>query len=488
MRPGEKIFEAAPGVRLASVRPRVGRPTSPLIRRAASAGASLVFMAVFTWVYNGYLSIEYAYSGFYYRDSQYWETLFIMLCIAVNAFSLPVKIARPSGISYWFLHVFVLVPTLVVTFKIGLSSPGDYVPALVALTLVLTLGSALAQLSLRDIVERPYSPSVVLTQAVTMVWGGLTAILIWQYAGIMGFVGIDDIYYQRSLVSAERFAWLIEYGRAYYSYVITPLLLTVGLLRRSIIPITLAVAGFIISYMIDASKISLIIGPAILSIYAAQRKGITSPVVYTGGTAVLVALAAGLTTRSAAARYFADVFLLRALAVPGQTFAQYHDYFSSKGFTWWSNVKGINKFIAPPPAYASDQDWPALGVMIGRYYYRWVSDVNASANLFSGEGVAAGGVIGVLVIGALLAGWLRFLDWSGRNWSPMFLVLLMVPVAMALTNAHLSTVLLSFGGALITAFLVFYRPGRSHSRRSRRQNRHRRPNQKAVRADGAFFS
>jgi hypothetical protein len=92
------------------------------------------------------------------------------------------------------------------------------------------------------------------------------------------------------------------------------------------------------------------------------------------------------------------------------------------------------------------------------YYGDVVSDVNANANAFAGEGVAAGGFIGLLVIGLLMMAWLRAVDVVASRWSLPLVTLVMLPVALCLTNVHLSTVILSFGGGFWILVLLWARP------------------------------
>jgi hypothetical protein len=154
-----------------------------------------------------------------------------------------------------------------------------------------------------------------------------------------------------------------------------------------------------------------------------------------------------------------DLVIVRSIAIPGQVFQLYSDFFGKMGHTWWSNVKGVNIIVPPPRAFASDSGWPNLGILIGREYFGINSRMNANAHLFAGEGEAAAGAFGVLVIGALLAIWLRALDRAAVGWNRLFVLLISAPMALCLTNAHLSTLLLSFGGLFWLAYLTWARSG-----------------------------
>jgi hypothetical protein len=154
-----------------------------------------------------------------------------------------------------------------------------------------------------------------------------------------------------------------------------------------------------------------------------------------------------------------NVLIFRAIAVPGQVFTQYYDYFSQNGFTWWSNVRGINLIVPPPEALARDPKWPAIGRIVGEEYYgHLVTGVNANANAFAGDGIAAGGLIGLFVVGLFMMIWLRVLDVVSSRWSLPLVTLVMLPVALCLSNVHLTTVILSFGGGFWLLVLFLSRP------------------------------
>ena len=155
-----------------------------------------------------------------------------------------------------------------------------------------------------------------------------------------------------------------------------------------------------------------------------------------------------------------SVFFTRGIAIPALTLVQYYDLFSTYGYTWWSNITGLSLILPAPPAFANDPSWPALGQIVGDHYYGAGTNLNANANPYSGEGLAAGGLVGLLVIGVIMAAFLRVYDLCVAGWDRLFVLLIAVPVGFALSNAHLSTVMVSFGLAAWLLIFAFYKPGR----------------------------
>jgi len=427
--------------------------------RVLNSIVSIVYQWSFLYVYESYITVEHASAGMTYRPFALWETLFIYSVTAIVAITLPPTMKRASAISLWFLFSFFFVPALSITLITSVTSSLIYVPGLIALAASFIFCSLVVQRPLRNADAGSLLPDGQFVAWIMLGWLVMTVILIARFRDIMSFAGIDDIYYQRALASElGAVDVMIGYVRTYYNYVICPALLAIGLVMRNRGALALGIIGLVVTYMIEASKISLVIPIIVLIFFLVQSRKVYSTYLYTAGLAVVTWAGGFLTNFFAVDKFIVDVLIYRSIAIPGQSFVQYYDLFSTSGYTWWSNVSGLHWIIPAPAAFALDPEWPNLGLIVGREYFGWATGVNASANLFSGEGIAAGGPFGVLVIGAALALWLRLFDSIARPWNPLFVALAMVPVAIALSSAHLSTMLLSFGGAFWALALRFYRP------------------------------
>ncbi|MCM3576530.1 hypothetical protein M3172_25700, partial [Mesobacillus subterraneus] len=114
--------------------------------------------------------------------------------------------------------------------------------------------------------------------------------------------------------------------------------------------------------------------------------------------------------------------------------------------------------IPAPPGFANNPSWPVLGQIVGDAYFGPLIRLNANANLFAGEGVAAGGVPGLLIIGLVWIVWLRVFDICSLGWNRIFVLLVTAPLSLLLTNTHLSTLLISFGGLFWMLLLYYHKP------------------------------
>jgi hypothetical protein len=159
------------------------------------------------------------------------------------------------------------------------------------------------------------------------------------------------------------------------------------------------------------------------------------------------------------------------LGLPGLTFSQYSDVFRVEGYTYWSHVKGFDLIVDAPRSLGADPAWPGLGYIVGdRLYFNPTNNVNA--NLFSGDGVAAAGVIGVLLIGTVVACWLVLLDRSAGRWHRGFAFLVTLPLGLSLTNGHFTTTLVSFGGLFWLLVFLFWPNPPLRSTGQANENRH----------------
>lgn len=450
--PRRPIFPGAPGY--VAAQGASGRPLHALL--------GLAYLIFYWNVYFNYLTIQWGYAGMTYRPMAAWEFAFAAVGVTAVAFALPTRLARPSSLIMWLLFAFVYVPTMAQTFMIGERAPEAYVLALTALTAAMLGVSVFAQAFDRESVGPRFVPGPTLAYAFVAAAAALGLLNVVYYRDILTLADItnsDDVYAVR-FAAADMTSGIIAYIRLYYAYVVGPGTIAIALsaprYRWLIAP---GLSVFLINYMVDGSKISLMIPLAMFAMYAVVRWARSSVLAMTAGMAALTLVSWLLTGHSPLSRFVADLILFRSIATPGQQFALYYDLFDARGYTFWSNIRGFNLILPPPASFAADPRWPVLGQIVGEEYYGVASQNNSNANMFAGEGVAAAGPLGILVIAVVFAAYLRVLDRAALGWGRAFVLFVVTPVALALTNVHLSTMLLSYGGAFWVLFLTFLKPG-----------------------------
>ncbi len=428
--------------------------------RVASVLALLLYGLFFYIVYRNYVSVEWGYTGLVFADLTAAQIVGITLCVAVQAWFMPQNINSPSAVIIWMLTSLIYIPTMIITLMIGERRPEQYYSSLLLFTVALIIVSAFNGRCYTSDLEK--IPPKAFFNVSIVIFGLISVILVVQYGGIMSFSSVEEVYFQRFAASDIETLSIIAYLRTHYLYVFASLLFAAGLLKRSywyLMP--LGLSGYFITYLIDASKIAFVIPILMVAFVATHRFARGRAWILSLGLAGVTILSGFLPQISPSAKIIADLILGRAIAIPAQTFAQYSDVFAARGYTWWGHVRGLSAVIPPPPSFAADPFWPVLGQIVGSTYYGIDSRVNLNANLFAGEGIAAAGPFGLLVIGVALALYLRVMDKVVKGWNQTFVILISVPLGMSLANTHLTTFLLSFGGFFWLAVFHLYKPNKA---------------------------
>lgn len=406
-----------------------------------------------------YLEPTWDYYGFAYVAPGFATIVFQMILVGAVLMFAPLVIDRPSKIIYTPLLLIVFIPSVVICLAQpdGLNEYGVNLSFLALAFVFASLATRFEHKKIRSVLSDAL-PNNVFMRSFAIAWVVMGGILVVYYGSIMQFVGETDIYEQRE-VGASLNIWL-GYVQTYYTSVICVALFSLGLMRKKFGYIALGIIGSVIVYMIDAQRTPLLMP---LLIWLAH-KAINSRIEFFRSSAfvcfcVTVAVIACLVFQNNSIFFdeMTKYIVHRTIALPGLTFAQYTDVFGQSGYTLWSHVKGVGLIVDPPDAYQHLQSWPKLGNIVGDLIYSnptW----NVNANLFSGDGIAAAGGIGVLVIGGIFALYLIALDRASQNWNRELSMLFCVPLGITLTNGHFFTFLLSFGGGFWLLCFYLYKP------------------------------
>lgn len=368
---------------------------------------------------------------------------------------MPTMLTRASSIVLLLIYQMVYIPTVMVTLSLDTDRIEHYGLAIASLAIAFAMACFAARRKLKvDATPTRIGGSAVLGLSVFF-WLICSITLTISYWSIIRFANLDETYLQRVLGAST--GPLIGYMQTYLQNVFSPALFAIGLVRRRFWAVMLGVIGSLLVYTITAQRTAFLLPVAILGMYWLLRRknplfhSTAVPMVIVAG---MMFLSAGFYEQSSIAEMICLYLTGRTIAVPGLTFSQYYDIFSPNNFTWWSHIKGFGSLIAAPPSFSGDPLWPQLGLLIGEHIYK-NPEVNVNANLYSSDGLAAAGIFGVIVIGFVTAIWLRLLDRASVGWDRTFVVLVVLPVGLALTNAPFATVMLSFGGMFwLILFLV----------------------------------
>ncbi|CNI49939.1 Uncharacterised protein [Yersinia intermedia] len=262
----------------------------------------------------------------------------------------------------------------------------------------------------------------------------------------MRFVSFYDVYALRfesrdatsSIFSGYMVMWLSICFIPYYA--------TVGILNRNLKFIGISILLALLVYMANGSKSALLLPFVIFFvafIISLKRADFLIVIITLMTFAILILLCLdmpGLEMTKA-------IFFMRTLATSGWTLTTYYDYFSEHGYTYFSHIGIVNYFtgLYPYGEYS-------LGQMIG-LEYSGSSDANFNANFWATDGFAAFGIIGVIPATLFMMLIVSMIDRIAANYNSTFVALWLTGFWITITNAPMSTSLLS-GGGLLVLFLL----------------------------------
>ena len=139
---------------------------------------------------------------------------------------------------------------------------------------------------------------------------------------------------------------------------------------------------------------------------------------------------------------------MRTYGMVGALTGTYYDFFSQNPQTLYSHINVMGMFIRYP--YAA-----SIGEVIGD---SMGFDMNANANFFATDGIAAAGLAGVLLIGAVVGLALRAIDAVVPRANAPLLCGAAGPALISLANSSFFTTLLTSGLMLLVLLCALWRP------------------------------
>lgn len=429
--------------------------------RTLFLACSWLLVVALNHAHASYLHPIHEIWGFPYVALDGLDWLLLFASTGVVAVTLSLCLRRPSSVLMFGLYLLVFLPTMTLTLGVherALQMYGMALGALVLAFVLLNLGLQ-ALNRFRAPLQAP-SLSQGKTWFLLLVFLAVLAFIALAFRDVMSFVGLDAIYDQRAAGRSRN--WAEAYAQTYLAYVFSPAVFALGLLRRNWGLMSLGLLGFMVMFAVTAERTVFLLPFVMFVAHLAFRSSMPHPLqmaIALCSTSALIMLSTAMADISMVFNQIALYFVFRVVAVPGAMLWQYHEVFSDTGYTFWSHVRGLSAVIAPPKGLAEDPAWPQLGHIVAEYILD--KESNSNANLFAYDGMAAAGPAGILVIGLVLGVWLFALDRAARSLDWRFTSLVCLPMAFALVNGSLFSIMLSFGGLFWIAFWAF--PSRSRT-------------------------
>jgi hypothetical protein len=384
---------------------------------------------------------------------------FVIAAIAfISALMIPRRVERPSD---WFLIIFIIF-LLLPGITLGVTSNELAFEKKIIILPVLLISIVMVFMAGRiNIAGRNHDLEVPINKSLLYIgiigWVILIILLIAKHHSVMRFASLDSIYEQRALTSAVGAFW--GYIQLYFTYVFCTLLIAYGLTINKWWWVVIGSFGYFTMYLITAEKSILAFPFYFIAVaYLTKSKKPALQII-----AIVVALFAliifGVGVYSETVNFFDKAgfyFFSRLIATPGQFVLDYYDFFSSNGFTFFSQIKGINLFVDAPAQYALDPKWPQLGWIVGAGFHGIES--NSNATFIASDGAASLGALGIIILTAILCLYLVVLNTLSKKIHKTFWSIIFAQQALNLISGSLFSLMLSFGGFFFLIVLILYQP------------------------------
>lgn len=425
-----------------------------MIRKLFLLNLVLLYSILFIYIYRAWAAPTYYYFGLDDRAQGDGELLFSFFMLSVVTTILPRQITKYSQFFAWIIFVIVLIPSILIVSVQGFET---YSSTLLVLALAF---SFVLMLKIPDVFSGGHRIGVRQVDARAFfavfftVYLILNVAILYAYGHVMSFASLDAIYDQRFRAATSGAGPIFAYFIGALQNAFNPYLMAIGLVdRRRRWMLGLGIAGQLLIFAILAGKIVL---AGILAVIGIALAGFVDkrPSVI---RILLGVIAAMLITLFVVWREdfsptglnleIVAMLFMRTFAIQGALTGVYADFFASHPYTYGSHIHIIDNLIDYP--YEAP-----VGYVIGRYLVGG-EGFNANSNFWATDGLGSFGLVGVVLIGAIIGIALIFVNRVVVPERLRFASIISIPYLMALSNASFFTSLISGGGFLLALFVAY---------------------------------
>lgn len=382
----------------------------------------------------------------------------LVIIALISTMLIPKKIERPSD---WFLIIFVVM-LLVPGLTLGIASKEMtferkliILPTLIASMVLLSMSGRIRLIAVRANNCCNVKKGILCVAIIG--WVVLFSILIAKYHDVMKFSTLNSIYDQRELTGAVGSFW--GYAQLYFNFVCSTLLIAYGLSNKKLFWVAIGNAGYVTMYLITAEKSQLLFPVFFILVNYFVTTTRNHLNLISGSIVVistLTTLAVYFSEHSAVLDFAGFYLFTRLIATPSQFILDYYDFFSTNGYTYFSQIKGFNLLFEPPVIYASDPKWPQLGWIVGSAVHGIES--NSNATFLASDGAASLGATGVLIVTFLISCYFVIINHLYYKFPKPFWSIIFAQQAFILVSGSLFTLMVSFGGFFYLLLFSIYKP------------------------------
>ncbi|MFL9924596.1 hypothetical protein PQR62_09990 [Herbaspirillum lusitanum] len=412
--------------------------------------ASAIYFVCLYYVYVFKLR-RWDYLGFPLGDYNVGELLYCFVLAMIPVVLFPMALRRLSLFVIWFVYYFIYVPALLYPVMQGYREDMLLLATALCVSMLLLFvcsGVSTARIEIR-LPRRWFSRLFILTYIVSV------AYVFYVFRDALSLADITDVYGQRALADIAAEGTQVGYVTGIMSGALNPFLIGVGLIHRRYALLVLGVLGQIFIYATFALKsvlLSIGVIPMMYFLVFRKKRPSAAGVSLFCIVMMIAPLILGIfLTEDDSVLYenFVALVYMRIFGMVGALTGAYYDFFSQSTVTLYSHINILGKLFGYP--YSMQ-----IGQVIGQFMGL---DMNANANFFATDGLAAAGLLGVILIGAIVGLCLRVFDMVVPPRNVRLMCVIAVPSLVNLANSSWFTTLLTGGFLVLVMCSAFWTSG-----------------------------
>lgn len=427
-----------------------GRTTGVIMKKALSYILSAnclpgklmlacIYALAYDFMYENFIYKLFSYIGNVDYVEMSMENRILWILLSILPFAAYKDLTKLSSFFVLFIYLFVYMPFVHAIFvAYNISQLQTYSYCLVMMTIMISLFKIGGDWAiLRDIVVKPQM-SLRTVEIITL---ALTILYVAIAHNSMHFVNIftqsGDMYAYREQNSEVESLGGIAYVQGWLFGAFYPFLLVRYLKMKRRKMAVLPLIGYFLLFAVDMQKMTFLMPFALIFMYYVISLNEDKICNYLHSfmmvCILIISLVLYIFQDDKIVFTLAAIVLLRTVCVAGWLTQFYIHFFNENPYTYYSHINIVN-YITESYPYTEP-----LGKVVA------YGSQNANANFFLTDGVAACGLVGIVIVGLLFAVILMFINSISARYKKSDMFIMFMPTIAYFLNASIFTTLLSSG-------------------------------------------
>lgn len=398
-----------------------------------------IYALAYDFMYENFIYKLFSYIGNVDYVEMSMENRILWILLSILPFAAYKGLTKLSSFFVLFIYLFVYMPFVHAIFvAYNISQLQTYSYCLVMMTIMISLFKIGGDLAiLRDIVVKPQM-SLRTVEIITL---ALTILYVAIAHNSMHFVNIftqsGDMYAYREQNSEVESLGGIAYVQGWLFGAFYPFLLVRYLKMKRRKMAVLPLIGYFLLFAVDMQKMTFLMPFALIFMYYVISLNEDKICNYLHSfmmvCILIISLVLYIFQDDKIVFTLAAIVLLRTVCVAGWLTQFYIHFFNENPYTYYSHINIVN-YITESYPYTEP-----LGKVVA------YGSQNANANFFLTDGVAACGLVGIVIVGLLFAVILMFINSISARYKKSDMFIMFMPTIAYFLNASIFTTLLSSG-------------------------------------------